>query len=76
MATTKSRVVKIDPKKNSERTVSNSNTLQVEQPKWYPVDWTKVKNVSDIKVILENMGLGCFENAAAYDSLKKYLKND
>jgi len=66
MATTKkSRVIKID-----------SKNLVTEQPKWFAIDWDKVKTVSDVKVILENMGLGCFENAPAYDALKKYLKND
>ena len=53
MATTKkSRVIKID-----------SKNLVAEQPKWFAVDWNKVKSVSDVKAILENMGLGCFENA-------------
>ena len=66
MATTKkSRVIKLD-----------SKNLVAEQPKWFAVDWNKVKSVSDVKAILENMGLGCFENAPAYDTLKKYLKND
>lgn len=46
-----------------------------EQPKWYPIDWNKVKTVEDIKIILANMGLGCQDNAPNYESLKKYLSD-
>lgn len=42
-------------------------------PQWYPIDWQKVKTIEDIKVILENMGLGCYENAPAYNVLKKFV---
>lgn len=42
-------------------------------PQWYPIDWQKVKTIEDIKVILENMGLGCHENAPAYNVLKKFI---
>lgn len=40
---------------------------------WRPIDWQKVKTLEDVKVILENMGLGCHENAPAYNILKKYI---
>jgi hypothetical protein len=70
MATTKkSKVVKINSSDSEPQFV-------VEQPKWFGIDWDKVKTVSDVKVILEHMGLGCFDNAPAYETLKKYLKND
>ena len=42
-------------------------------PQWHPIDWQKVKTIEDIKVILENMGLGCYENAPAYNVLKKFI---
>ena len=36
------------------------------------IDWEKVKTLEDVKVILENMGLGCYDNAPAYETLKKF----
>jgi hypothetical protein len=45
------------------------------QPQWFPIDWDKVKNIEDIKVILKNMGLGCQDNAPNYQELKKYLSD-
>ena len=45
------------------------------QPQWFPIDWDKVKNIQDIKVILKNMGLGCQDNAPNYQELKKYLSD-
>ena len=48
------------------------NMGQTKEPIWYPIDWEKVKTLGDVKVILENMGLGCYDNAPAYEVLKKY----
>ena len=46
--------------------------MEKSEPVWYPIDWEKVKTLEDVKVILENMGLGCYDNAPAYETLKKY----
>ena len=48
------------------------NMGQTKEPIWYPIDWEKVKTIEDVKVILENMGLGCYDNAPAYETLKKF----
>ena len=45
------------------------------QPQWFPIDWDKVKNIQDVKVILKNMGLGCQDDAPNYQELKKYLSD-
>lgn len=41
--------------------------------KWIAIDWNKVKNINDIKAIISNMGLGCYDNSPNYEQLKKYL---
>jgi hypothetical protein len=43
------------------------------EPKWIAIDWNKVKNINDIKAIISNMGLGCYDNSPNYEQLKKYL---
>ena len=35
------------------------NLGQTKEAIWYPIDWEKVKTLEDVKLILENMGLGC-----------------
>lgn len=51
-------------------------TIQINTlPKWYPIDWDKVKTLEDAKIILKNMGLGCQDNAPNYEELKKYLSD-
>ena len=42
---------------------------------WYPIDWDKVKTLTDLKFIIKNMGLGCSDNSPNYAELKKYLSN-
>jgi hypothetical protein len=71
-------IKKIATKKASEtqNTLEETNIInmgQIKEPVWYPIDWEKVKTIEDIKVILENMGLGCYDNAPAYEVLKKYV---
>ncbi len=53
-------------------TISNQ-IKDIPQPKWYPIDWDKVKTLQDVKIIMKNMGLGCQDNAPNYNELKKYL---
>jgi hypothetical protein len=68
MATTKKK-----PTKKAESIEANIVNLgQTNDPIWYPIDWEKVKTIEDVKVILENMGLGCYDNAPAYETLKKF----
>ena len=51
-------------------------TIEVSaEPKWYPIDWNKVKTLEDAKIILKNMGLGCQDTAPNYEELKKYLSD-
>ena len=70
MATTKRTTKKASKKEETiEAEVVRMTKLE---PVWYPIDWEKVKTLEDVKVILENMGLGCYDNAPAYETLKKY----
>ena len=68
MATTKKK-----PTKKVEPIEANIINLgQTKEAIWYPIDWEKVKTIEDVKLILENMGLGCYDNAPAYEILKKF----
>lgn len=40
---------------------------------WIPIDWNKVKTINDLKLIVSNMGLGCYTDSPNYEQLKKYL---
>lgn len=40
---------------------------------WIPIDWNKVKTINDLKLIVSNMGLGCYTDSPNYQDLKKYL---
>ena len=46
---------------------------QVQETKWFPIDWNKVNTLDDIKVIMANMGLGCSTDAPSYETLKRFL---
>lgn len=70
MATTKRTTKKAS--KKEETIEANVIRMEKSEPVWYPIDWEKVKTLEDVKVILENMGLGCYDNAPAYETLKKY----
>jgi hypothetical protein len=72
MATTKKTATKRSSKKVETIEANVINMGQTKEPIWYPIDWEKVKTLEDVKVILENMGLGCYDNAPAYEVLKKY----
>ncbi len=72
MATTKKTTQKRSTKKAEAIEANVINMGQTKEPIWYPIDWEKVKTLEDVKVILENMGLGCYDNAPAYEVLKKY----
>ena len=54
-------------------TINMKQVKDIPQPKWYPIDWDKVKTLQDVKLIMKNMGLGCQDNAPNYNELKKYL---
>lgn len=73
MATTKKISTKKSTKKVENIEANVINLGESKQPVWYPVDFDKVKTIEDVKLILENMGLGCYDNAPAYDKLKKFL---
>ena len=60
----KARIVKID-----------AQNPPPPQDMWFPINWDKVKNINDVKVILKNMGLGCMSSAPGYEELKKYLSD-
>lgn len=47
----------------------------IQQALWYPIDWDKVKTLTDLKFIIKNMGLGCADDSPNYAELKKYLSN-
>jgi hypothetical protein len=72
MATTKKTSTTKSTKKTGSFEASVINMGQTKEPIWYPIDWEKVKTFEDAKIILENMGLGCFDNAPAYEVLKKF----
>jgi len=72
MATVKKPSTKRSTKKAEPIEANVINMGQTKEPIWYPIDWEKVKTLEDVKVILENMGLGCYDNAPAYEVLKKY----
>ena len=72
MATAKKAATKKASKTQNTLEANIINMGQTKEPIWYPIDWEKVKTIEDIKVILENMGLGCYDNAPAYETLKKF----
>ena len=72
MATAKKTATKRASKKQETIQANVINLGQTKEPIWYPIDWEKVKTIEDVKVILENMGLGCYYNAPAYETLKKF----
>lgn len=72
MATTKKTTTKRASKKPETIEANVINLGQTREPIWYPIDWEKVKTIEDVKLILENMGLGCYDNAPAYETLKKF----
>jgi hypothetical protein len=72
MATTKKTSTTKSTKKTGSFEADVINISQTKEPIWYPIDWEKVKTIEDVKVILENMGLGCYDNAPAYEVLKKF----
>jgi hypothetical protein len=72
MATIKKTATKKESKTQNTLEANVINMGQTKEPIWYPIDWEKVKTIEDVKVILENMGLGCYDNAPAYEVLKKY----
>lgn len=53
--------------------VVNIQTAPPPEREWVPIDWDKVKNINDLKLIVSNMGLGCFVDSPNYEQLKKYL---
>ncbi len=72
----------VSDKPRKKRSVDGARIVKIGAPQeinqedfWYPVDWNKVKNINDIKIILANMGLGCKANAPNYNDLKKYLSD-
>lgn len=73
MATVKKTATKKASKKVEETIQAEViNMGPTKEPIWYPIDWEKVKTLQDVKLILENMGLGCYDNAPAYEVLKKF----
>ena len=67
-------------KKRQQKKVSPKSEViimpKVVEPVWRPIDFKKVKTINDVKLILEHMSLGCWDNAPAYYLLKKFLKDD
>lgn len=49
--------------------------MQISEPLFFPIDWNKVESLEDIKLILSNMGLGCYNTAPNYSTLFKYLSD-
>lgn len=49
--------------------------VSINEPLFFPIDWDKVENLEDIKLILSNMGLGCYNTAPNYSVLFKYLSD-
>jgi len=60
----------------STRIITSAKKIGEQKAKWRPVDWSKVKTVKDVSIILSHMGLGCSEDAPAFLELEKYLRND
>lgn len=50
--------------------------MKVAEVRWHPIDWDKIESIEDIKNILKHMSLGCYNNADAFDELKKYLSEE
>lgn len=66
------RIKKTESKKEPTLKVTSINNKHM----WYPVDWDKVKTLSDMKIIFSNMGLGCATNSSNYNEVKKYLSKN
>lgn len=54
---------------------SEPKLVPISEPLFFPIDWDKVETVEDIKIILSNMGLGCYNTAPNYSTLFKYLSD-
>ena len=48
--------------------------IVLKQPKEYEIDFTKVKTIEDVTVILKAMNIKVYDNYEEFETFKPYLK--